>query len=111
VVKVINKLSILILSSFVLTLTISNSVILLLLLQNAAIAIMVGYLVVTQDLVILYWDLHNYKSCDNKAHNEYIVVMASSLVVDRPCALKILGFTLGTILEMRVITRGFPRAL
>jgi hypothetical protein len=27
--------------------------------------------------------------------------MASSLVVDWPCALKILGFTLGTILEMR----------
>jgi hypothetical protein len=25
---------------------------------------MVGFLIVTQDLVILCWDLHNYKSCD-----------------------------------------------
>jgi hypothetical protein len=33
--------------------------------------------------------------------------MASSLVVDQPCALKILGFTLGTIFEMRGSTRGF----
>jgi hypothetical protein len=33
--------------------------------------------------------------------------MASSPVVDQPCALKILGFTLGTILEMRGSTRGF----
>jgi hypothetical protein len=28
--------------------------------------IVVGFLVVTQDLVILCWDLHNYKSYDNK---------------------------------------------
>jgi hypothetical protein len=33
--------------------------------------------------------------------------MALRLFVDRPCALKILGFTLGTILEMRESTRGF----
>jgi hypothetical protein len=33
--------------------------------------------------------------------------MASSPIVDRPCALKILGFTLGTILEMRGSTWGF----
>jgi hypothetical protein len=32
---------------------------------------------------------------------------ASSHVVDQPCALKILGFTLGTILEMRGSTWGF----
>jgi hypothetical protein len=38
---------------------------------------------------------------------ESIVVIASSLVVDRPCALKIVGFTLGTILEMRRSTQGF----
>jgi hypothetical protein len=34
------------------------------------------------------------------ALKEYIAIMASSLVVDRPCALKILGFTLGTILKI-----------
>jgi len=33
--------------------------------------------------------------------------MVLTPVVDRPCALKILGFTLGTILEMRGSTQGF----
>jgi hypothetical protein len=33
--------------------------------------------------------------------------MASSLVVDWPCALKILKFTLGTIIKMRGSTQGF----
>jgi hypothetical protein len=41
------------------------------------------------------------------AHNEYIVVMASSPIFDRHWVLKILGFTLGTILEMRGSTQGF----
>jgi hypothetical protein len=37
--------------------------------------------------------------------------MASSPVVDQPCALKILGFTLGTILETRGSTLGFSSGL
>jgi hypothetical protein len=34
--------------------------------------------------------------------------MALSVAVNRPCALNILGFTLGTILEMKRSTRRFP---
>jgi hypothetical protein len=39
------------------------------------------------------------------ALNEYIIVMTLSLIVDWPCAMKILGFNLSTILEMRGSTR------
>jgi hypothetical protein len=45
------------------------------------------------------------------ALNEYIIVMASSHVVDWPCVVKIIGFTLDTILEMRGNTWGFSPGL
>jgi hypothetical protein len=39
-----------------------------------------------------------------------VVVIDSRTIVDQPCALKILWFTVGTILEMRGKPRGFsPR--
>jgi len=41
------------------------------------------------------------------ALNQYIIVMTSSLIVDWSCALRILGFTLGIIIEMRGSTCGF----
>jgi hypothetical protein len=45
-----------------------------------------------------------------RALSEYIIVMASSPVDDNPCYLKILGFTIGTILKMTGSTLGLsPR--
>ena len=43
--------------------------------------------------------------------NEYIVVTASFPVVDWPCAMNILSFSLGTIIEMMKLLRGFPMDL
>jgi hypothetical protein len=58
-------------------------------------------------MIVIHPTQFQFLQVTSWAHNKYIVVTASSPVIDQHCALKFLRFTLSAILKMRGSTQGF----